>query len=262
MKRNKLRYGGQIIYIPSERILSDPMKPRIYFNNEELTDLCASIEEAGILEPLTVRAVRHGKYMIVSGERRFRAAGLAGLESVPCVLVKLCEEDAAFVAVTGNLRHSELNFFEIALAVERLHKRYYFSYADIAEKLGISLNELTEKLKLLSVPPELRKKIIENGITERHVRELIRLNDDEKTLLVEEIIRCRLNVSETRQRCKELLCADAPKKQRTVTYFKDSTIFVNTIDKAIDTMKQSGIDAQSQKTEAADHVEYRVLIPK
>ena len=262
MKKNKLRTGGQILYIPANRLTSDPMKPRIYFNNDELNDLCASMEDSGILEPLTVRPIKNGNYRIVSGERRYRAAALAGIEDIPCVLIRLSDEEAAFISVIENLRKSSLHFFEIAQAIEQIHSVFGFTYADIADRLGMSMNELTDILKYLSVDHALRKKIVENGLTERHVRELVKLNDKDKEMLVAEIIEKRMNVTATRERCQEVLKNHSGKKQRTVTYFKDITIFVNTIDRAIDTMVKSGIKADSLKTESENSIEYRLLIPK
>ncbi len=262
MRKNKLRAGGQILYIPIGLLRSDPMKPRIYFNNEELTDLCESICESGIIKPLTVREAKNGKYTIISGERRLRAAMLAGYETLPCILMKMTDEEAAFTSLTENMRQSGLNFFEFAAGIERIHERFYYSYDAIAEKLGIPLNDLNEKLKLLAVPRELRVRIVENGITEKDVREIIKLNDEDKEKLIEEITQKRLNVSDTRRRCREILLEKGTKKQRTVTYFKDITVFVNTIDKAIDTMEKSGIKAKSSKTEEHGCIEYRVSIPK
>lgn len=263
MKKSKLRYGGQILYIPIEMISSDSMRPRIYFNNDELTDLCASIADAGILKPLTVREGKNGNYCVISGERRLRAAALAGLESVPCLIMKVNDETAAFTALTENLQQSNLNFFELALYVERIHQQFCLSYDVIAEKTGMGLNELSEKMKLLAIPFDLRIKIVENNLTEKHARELIKLNDTDKEKLVDEIIEKRLTVSATRERVKQMLSAGITKKeQKTVTYFKDVTVFVNTIDKALSAMEKSGIKANSSKREENGYIEYCVKIPK
>ena len=262
MNKVKFRRGGQIIYIPAEMIKSDPMRPRTYYNEEELAQLTASIAESGIIKPLTVRTAKKEGYFIISGERRYKAAVKAGIEAIPCILIKMSDEDAAFTAIEDNLRQSNLNFFEIPSAAKKIHEQFYCAYDVIADRLGITLNELMEKMKLLSIPEDLRKKIIESGITERHTKELIKLNDEDKEKLINEIIENRLNVTKTQQRCREILYSHNPKKQKTVTYFKDSTIFVNTIDKAIDTMQRSGIKAESSKREEESYYEYRVLIPK
>lgn len=261
MKRSKLRCGGQILYVPVTMLISDPLRPRIYFDNDGLSELCASIEDRGILKPLTVTETKKGKYKIVSGERRFRAAVMAGLDTVPCILTHLSDEEAAFNAISENLLQCSLNYFELALSLEKLHTKLYYPYDLIAEKLGIGINEITEKLRLLSIPEELRTVMIENGVTEKHAKELVRLNDADKALLVREITEKRLNVSQTKQRCREIL----GKKNRTghtVTYFKDITVFINTIDKAITAMKTSGIGAKAVKNEKEDSIEYNLIIPK
>lgn len=263
MKKNKLRCGGQILYVPAKLLRSDPLRPRIYFNNEELAGLTASIKESGIIKPLTVRPSKNGGYTIISGERRLRAAINAGLESLPCILIRMSDEEAAFAAITDNLRQSSLNYFEIPTAAKKIHEMFFYGYDQIADRFGISMQELTEKMRLLSIPENLRIIMLESGITERHARELVRLNDEDKRKIVDEIIEKRLNVTKTRQRCSEILRKEPEKTgQRTVTYFKDATIFINTLDHTIDTMLKSGIRAQSVKSETDDHYEYRVLIPK
>lgn len=263
MKKSKLRCGGQILYIPTDLLISDPTRPRIYFNNNELNRLSDSICEVGIIKPITVRNSKTEKYYIVSGERRYRAAVMAGLSTIPCILTKMSNEDAAFTSLYENLQQCNLNFFEVAVAIERLHKSFAFSYSEIADRLGLTLAEVNEKTKLLTIPFELRTKIIESGITEQHAKEIVRLNDEDKENFVDEIVEKRLNVSSTREKCTEIIYGKREKpQQKTVTYFKDITIFVNTIDKAINAMNSSGINAQSSKTEAEGYIEYRVTIPR
>lgn len=262
MKKSKLRCGGQILYVPVELLVSDPMKPRIYFNDTEMAELCVSIAERGVLKPISVRSARNGKYKIISGERRARAAALAGLTEVPCILLRMSDEEAVFAALSENLQCSALNYFEFAASVERIHRKFCLGYDEIAGKIGMNINELTQKLKMLSIPQELRTRMIENGVTERHARELIKLNDADKERLVNEIIEQRLNVTAAKQRAAEILSAKKTKNQHTVMLYKDITVFVNTIDKTIDTMEKSGIKAISCKNEEEDRIEYKVTIPK
>lgn len=262
MRKRNLRTGGRILYIPIEMLHSHPLKSRLYFNNEELVDLCASICDEGIIKPLTVFEAENGYYVIISGERRFRAAKLAELKELPCILIKSTEEDSAFMSITENIQQSTLNYFELPLAVEKIHNTYSVSYTEIAERLGISIIDLTDKLKLLSIPDYLRITLIENGITEKHAREIIKLNDSEKDTLVNEITKKKLNVTQTRQRVSEILYCKRTQCQHTVTVFKDITVFVNTIDNTLERMVRSGIAAKVTKTDNKESVEYSVSIPK
>ena len=178
MKTAKVRTGGKILYIPISELYENPMRPRIYYSGEALTSLCESIAQIGIVEPLTVFYAENDRYYVISGERRLRAARLLELDELPCVLVDYDEKEASFACLAQNTQRKELNFFETAVFLERLHEHYGYSYRQLAEKTGVPLQELHCKLRLLSIPPDMRKTVIENGLTERFAQLLLRHPDD------------------------------------------------------------------------------------
>lgn len=263
MKRYEFRTGGEILYIPTSYIRENPLRPRIYFNREELCALCDSISAFGILEPLTVCYNADDSYIVISGERRLRAARMLGMEELPCVLTEFDVRKASFVCLAQNTRRRELHYFETAMFLERLHDDFGYSYWELSQKTGYQVQEIYNKVRLLAIPVSMRKAIIENGLTERFARLLLRHNSDEaKNTLLRMIVSERLTLSEAKERSAALLRGQRPQKSVYLKFFKDLTVFVNTIDHAVDTMVESGISATNEKTDAEDYLEYRIRIPK
>ena len=263
MKNERFRVGGQILYIPVAYLNENPLRPRLYFNLEALSELSDSIAEIGIVEPLTVRYAADDRYYVISGERRLRAARLLNLEELPCVLVDFDEKKAAFSCLAQNTRRAELNFFETAAFLERLHDTYGYTYWQLSEKTGIPVQEIHMKLRLLAIPPPLRRAVVENGLTERFAQLLLRHNDgaEEKERL-DKSVAAGLPPSQAKERSGELLKKKKPGRRVYLRFVKDLTVFVNTIDRAVDAMVESGVPAESTKTETEACIEYRVRIPK
>lgn len=263
MKRYEFQSGGKILYIPTSYIKENPLRPRIYFNKEELGALCDSIATLGIIEPLTVCYQDNDTYVVISGERRLRAARMLELERLPCVLTDYDDKLASFVCLAQNTRRRELNFFETAMCLERLHDSYGYSYWDLSQRTGYQVQEIHNKVRLLAIPLPMRKTVIENGLTERFAQLLLRHSSDEdKRTLLEMIVSERLTLSQAKERSTELLRRNQPKRAVYLKFFKDLTVFVNTIEHAVDTMVESGISATNEKTDAEDYLEYRIRIPK
>ena len=263
MKKNKVRTGGRILFIPTAEINENPLRPRIYYNADDLAALCDSISQIGIVEPLTVFFAENDRYYVVSGERRLRAARFLGLDELPCIVVDFNEKQASFACLAQNTQRRELNFFETAVFLERLHDAFGYTYRQLSEKTGIPVQEIHQKIRLLAIPAAMRKTVIENGLTERFAQLLLRHPDDEqKQTLLEMIIGERLPLSEAKARSSALLREAETKKRVYLRFFKDITVFVNTVERAVDAMLESGVPAESDKTDAEDYVEYRVRIPK
>lgn len=263
MKRARLKTGGRILYIPTEEIHENPLRPRIYYNGEELAALRASIEQIGIVEPLTVFYAENDRYYVISGERRLRAARLLGLDELPCVLVDFNARQASFACLAQNTLQKELNCFETAVFLERLHNAYGYTYWQLSQRTGIPVQEIHRKLRLLSIPVAMRKTMIENGLTERFAQLLLRHPDDgQKESLLQMIVSERLPLSEAKARSSALLRQEETQQRVYLRFFKDLTVFVNTIEHAVDTMIESGIPAESDKTDTEDYLEYHIRIPK
>ena len=162
MISEKPRTAGQVLLIPHEKIFPNPNQPRQHFDQEELVNLAISIRMNGILQPITVRQTDKG-YELVSGERRLRASRLAGLVTVPCIVVDVNNMKSAVFALIENLQRQNLGFFEEARAIERLMSEYGLSQEDAARRLGKAPSTVSNKLRLLSLPEDAQLLIMENS---------------------------------------------------------------------------------------------------
>lgn len=261
MISEKPRAAGQVLLIPSEMIYPNPNQPRKTFNQEELVNLAISIRMNGILQPLTVRQIDKG-YELVAGERRLRASRLAGLISVPCIVVDINTLKSAVFSLIENLQRQNLNFFEEAVAIEKLMKDFDISQEDAARRLGKAPSTVSNKLRLLSLPEKARELILEKGLTERHARALLKLEKEQVMPCLENVIERKLNVNQTEKYIEELLQKEDKPKRQTKIMFSDVKIFLNTINNAVDTMNRAGIGADIKREDTGDSYRYVIDIPK
>lgn len=257
----KPRTAGQVLLIPSEMIYPNPNQPRKAFNQEELVNLAISIRMNGILQPLTVRQIDKG-YELVAGERRLRASRLAGLVTVPCIVIEVNTLKSAIFSLIENLQRQNLNYFEEAVAIEKLMKDFDISQEDAARRLGKAPSTVSNKLRLLTLPEKARELLLEKGLSERHARALLRLDKDDVFPCLEVIIERKLNVSQTENYINDLLSAEEKPKRNTKIMFSDVKIFLNTINNAVDTMNRAGIKADVKREDTGDSYRYVIDIPK
>ena len=263
MKSAKYKIGGQIILIPQEDIYPNPNQPRSRFDFDELEGLAQSIRQNGIIQPIDVRVNASGNYELISGERRLRASRLVGISLIPCIIMEASDEKSALFALIENMQRSDLGFFEEASAIEKLIVDFNMSRDDVCRKLGKAAPTISNKLRLLKLPEDVRLKITQEGLTERHARALLRLPTRAQLDRALSIISDkRLNVAESEKLIDQMLSADKSSKKPTVKLFKDVRIFVNTLNHAVDTMRRAGIEADSAKSETDEYIEYIVRIPK
>lgn len=251
--------------IATERLLPNPYQPRKQFKSEELLSLAESIRENGILQPLLARRINNSDYYeIIAGERRLRAAILANLATVPCLIVNCDYEESAIYSVIENVQRSDLSFFEEAQAISQLQNHFGLTQEQIARRLGKSQSALSNKLRLLRLPADVRYFIEKEGLTERHARALLRLPGEKEMWAALKLIKERgFNVQQTESYIDSVTNKE-PKQRKgnIVKIFKDVRIFVNTVNKAINTMKEAGIPAEADKKETEDYIEFLVRIPK
>ena len=246
--------------IEISRISVNPNQPRKIFAHEAILKLADSIRQYGIIQPLCVRKMGEN-YELISGERRLRASKELGLTTVPCVIMDINEEKSAEISIIENLIREDLNIFEQAGAIETLIDTYGLTQEQIAKKLSNSQSFVANKLRLLRLSNSERQKILENNLTERHARALLRILDTdlrEKTL--EKIIEDGLNVSKTEELIEQLLLGVEVKKTKTKS-LKDMNSFYASIDRLVNSVKQSGIEIKSRIIEGDDFTELTILIP-
>lgn len=262
---SKLKSENKVLDIPIIRIRPNKTQPRKNFDEDELLSLAQSITANGILQPLTVRKLNDTEYELIAGERRLRASVLAGLSTVPCVLIKCSDKESAVFALIENLQRSDLNMFEEARGISRLIRKFDITQEEAALKLGKKQSTIANKLRLLKLSLEEQDWISQAGLSERHARALLRIEDEElrkKTL--SHVISSGLSAADTENFISEFLHRNTlpDKKQDRKFIVKDLRIFVNTINKAVDTMRLSGINAIAKRTESDEYIEYTVKIPK
>lgn len=258
-----------ITYVNIESIRPNPYQPRKQFNMAALEELCGSIKQYGVLQPINVRKISTSTYELVAGERRLRAATMAGLKEIPTIIVNVNDNDSAVMALIENLQREDLNYMEEAEGYNHLLTDHGFTQEELAQKIGKSQSTIANKIRLLKLPPLVKKIISDNNLTERHARALLKLHDEQLQLKVlKHVCEKGLNVKKTEElveRAIEKYTKDIKEKdsERKVTRaVKDIRIFVNTIRQAIDLMKKSGVNAKAAQIDRGEYVEFVVRIPK
>ena len=254
---------NRIVEVDVSEIVPNPHQPRTGFDPADILSLAESIAQNGILQPLTVRR-GEGCYELVAGERRLRAAKLAGMQAVPCIILEISSRNSAVMALVENIQRQDLSFFDEASAIEKLITYYGMTQEDAAAKLGKAQSTIANKLRLLRLTAEEREIIMKYNLTERHARALLRLAAPEERLAVlEKVVRNNLNVEKTEHAVEELLGQRRKREsyRKRSKVFQNVRIFVNTITRAVETMQAAGIAADSQKIQREDYIEYRVRIP-
>ena len=254
----------RVRYIPINDIRPNPQQPRRRFDSESLQELAASIAAYGILQPLTVRQ-QGAVYELVAGERRWRAARIAGLRQVPCLLARVDEEDAALLALIENLQRRDLDYMEEAAAIARLIGRYGLSQQQAADKLGKSQPAIANKLRLLRLAPPVIDCLRQYGLTERHARTLLRLTDPEQQLAAARHMGQRgLNVAQAEQYVDALTAENrtAPPQRRPTYIIKDVRLFLNSVERGVRLMQSAGVGAEVGRRDTEEEILLTIHIPK
>lgn len=260
------RESGKIKEIPINNIRSNPYQPRKYFDMTSLRELAASIKEYGVMQPVSVRLI-NGSYELVSGERRLRAAKIAELKTIPCIIINVSDNDSAFMALIENLQRQNLNFIEEAEGYQNLVSDYGLTQEEIAAKVGKSQSSVANKMRILKLSPYVKKLLLENNLTERHARALLKIPDDvTQKYILYKIIDNDLNVKKTEELVEETLErirqeGISKEEQKIKRNFNDIRLFTNTIKQTVDIMKQSGIRATYSISDVDKKYEILIKIP-
>ena len=255
----------RVLTLRVEDIRPNPYQPRQTFDDEGLRELASSIRRHGILQPLTVRPAGGGKWELVAGERRLRAAKLAGLERVPCIRREADDRDAALLALVENLQRRDLHYLEEAAAIASYIRQTGITQEEAAAQLGRSPSALANKLRLLRLSPACRELLVRKGLTERHARCLLRLEDEEERLAaLRHIADKQLNVAQTEQYIEQRLTQlqSTPPKRRRTFILKDVRLFLNSLDRGLRMVREAGVDARTERQETEDAILLTIRLPK
>ena len=258
--------------IPVKNIFPNPNQPRKNFDERSLYGLAQSIKDYGIIQPLSIRLISQTDgssppvYELIAGERRLRAAKLLFWETVPCVIINADKQVSAEIAIIENLQREDLNFFEQAAAIEKLIEIFGYTQEQTARRLAVSQSYIANKLRILKLSGEEKDIISEYGLTERHARSFIRIADEkERKKVIATVIKRTMNVSSTDKYIDKLLSEkekENVKNHKPNYIVKDVRLFLNTIDKVVDTIAQSGINIKSEKTDKGEYIEIFLSVPK
>lgn len=253
--------GRTVLQLPISALHPNPNQPRTRFDEEELAALARSVAEVGILQPITVRRAG-GRWELVAGERRLRAAELAGLATVPCLEVTADDTASSLLALVENIQRRDLDFWEESLALRRLMDTYALSQEEVARRIGRSQSAVANKLRLLRLPEDVLELLRANGFSERHARALLALEDGEaQRKAAAHVVRCRLTVARTEEYVARL-AAPKPRHPSPIYKTRDVRLFLNTIRRGLSIMNSAGVDARCGREETEDEILLTIRIPK
>lgn len=257
--------GAAVLRIPLTRISPNREQPRKYFEEAALEKLAESIRRYGILQPISVRACEGG-YEIIAGERRFRAALLAGLHEVPCIVYSVDGEKSSFLSVVENLLREDLNMFEMAAAMDKLCREHGLTQEEVAERLSVSQSYVANKLRLLRFDAPIRERILSAHLTERHARALLRLPPALWEEALDKIVLRHANVETAEKIVEEMLTGrketKKPARGRARGVIRDVRVFYNSVDRAVEMVRRCGVAVKTEREESEGETRLIIRIPR
>ena len=247
---------GRVVFVPAKSIKPNPAQPRKIFREEALLELASSIRQHGILQPLSVRRVGNS-YELIAGERRLRAAQMAGLTDVPCIVMNMDDGESSVAAMLENLQRQDLDFVEEAQGIAKLMQMQGMSQEQVARLLGKSQSAIANKLRLLRHSQPVLEMLRKQELTERHARALLKLGTEpEKIAAIGVISRLGMSVARTESYIEGLL------ERKTGGERVNVGAFLNSLNQTLQKIQLSGIPAVSERRETDSQIVLTITIPK
>lgn len=264
----RLKKDKVVFQLPIDKIRSNPYQPRKYFNRAALEELSDSIKTYGVLQPITVRKMSGGYYELVAGERRLRASELAGLDTIPAILMQVSDSDSAVMAFIENIQRQNLSFLEEAEGYRNMMEDYGLTQEELASKLSKSQSSIANKLRVLKLEDSVKKLLLEYHFTERHARALLKLPDEETRLFVlAQMVQEEMNVKKTEELVEATLEEMRPRpvekgeqKEKRYIRSRDFRIFTNTIKQSVEIIRRSGMDVDYEDKQDEEGCEIVIRI--
>ena len=248
---------GRVVFLPLRAVRPNPAQPRKIFREEALQDLADSIRQHGILQPLSVRRIGAG-YELIAGERRLRAAQIAGLTEIPCIVMTMDDKESGLAAMVENLQRQDLDFVEEARGIAALMDKWAISQDGCAKMLGKSQSAIANKLRLLKHSEKVLDALREAGLTERNARALLRLPAEAQKLeVIRTIQQLDMNVARTEQYIQSLL-EQQPRQARQ----PNVSAFIRNLTQSLSKIQLSGIRAVSERKETENEIVLTITFPK
>ena len=270
IKDAKSSGSRKLMEIPVDSIRRNPYQPRVTFDEESIAELVQSIQQVGLIQPLVVRKVDDG-YELVAGERRLRAVRSLGMESVTCIVEQAMEdESSAMMALIENLQREDLHYLEEAQSYNTLLSTYHLTQEELAQRLGKSQSSIANKLRLLRLPDAVKSAMVDDQLTERHARALLKLKDEQAQLeAVEKITKKNLSVKETEKLVDKTLTrlydekADGARPRPVIMRIvKDYRLFMNTVNAAVHELREAGMTVEVEQEDREDGVDIKISVTR
>lgn len=262
--KQKDKVAGQVVMLQLSELTPNKSQPRRQFSEEQLLSLSQSIKENGIIQPICVR--RTGAvYEIISGERRTRAARLAGLNEVPCIVMSVDDEQSAVLALIENIQRKDLSYFEEALAIEKLISFYGLTQENAAARLGKAQSTIANKLRLLKFSDTERRMLIMGNLNERQARALVRIEDVEARLdAIEKVVTRSLDLTQTEELVESVLHG-SPKREKKhrkkLRYTAPPRLYMNSLNALIKRIKEDNVPCELSTEKSDQFYEYTIKFP-
>ena len=248
---------GRVVFVPARAIRPNPAQPRKIFREDALQELADSIRTHGILQPLSVRRVGTS-YELIAGERRLRAAQMAGLTEIPCIVMSMDEKESGMAAMIENLQRQDLDFIEEARGIQLLMEKWNLGQEQTAKFLGKSQSAVANKLRLLKHSQGVLDELRRHGLTERHARALLKLpSENQKMAVIATIVQLDMNVARTEQYIDSLLQSKTPREKK-----PNVGAFIQNLTQALSKIQLSGISSVSERRETENEIVLTITFPK
>ena len=270
-RRNLRMREREVARIPIDSIRPNPYQPRRVFSQEALEELCASIKQYGLLQPISVRKTGNDTFELIAGERRLRASKMAGMKYIDAIIFSTYEQDSAVIAMMENLQRENLHYMEEAEGYQNLIRDHGLSQDELARRLGKNQSTIANKMRIIKLPMPVKRMLLQYNLTERHARALLRLHDEEAQIKVIQIIVAQgLNVKATEDLVERTISRmygiaeeeESEKKPSRISGFvRDTRLFVNSIRTIVQQMTDAGLAPRFDASEQENGVDIHIWVP-
>lgn len=272
-RRNLRMREREVARIPIDAIRPNPYQPRRVFEQDALEELCASIKQYGLLQPISVRKLGSDSFELIAGERRLRACRMAGMKFIDAIIFSTYEQDSAVIAMMENLQRENLHYMEEAEGYQNLIRDHGLSQDELARRLGKNQSTIANKMRILKLPMAVKRMLLQYSLTERHARALLRLHDEEMQMhVIQIIVQQNLNVKATEDLVERTISRmygiekEEEEQSRTRPskisgFVRDTRLFVNSLRTVVQQMADAGLNPKLESKDKEEGMEIKIWIP-
>lgn len=272
-RRNLRMREREVARIPIDAIRPNPYQPRRVFAQDALEELCASIKQYGLLQPISVRKLGSDSFELIAGERRLRACRMAGMKFIDAIIFSTYEQDSAVIAMMENLQRENLHYMEEAEGYQNLIRDHGLSQDELARRLGKNQSTIANKMRILKLPMAVKRMLLQYSLTERHARALLRLHDEEMQMhVIQIIVQQNLNVKATEDLVERTISRmygiEKEEEEQSHTrpskisgFVRDTRLFVNSLRTVVQQMADAGLNPKLESRDKEEGMEIKIWIP-